>query len=101
MFYKLLIFVLQTSIIASIYTSGRDDSNFSKAQLFLPYRWDRNDSRRASLVNHVPTASLPFAMGARSCIGKKIAMVQLTEVISQVKKNCNKCSSVNYPNVIQ
>lgn len=77
-------FILQTPIIASIYTSGRSDENFSKPNLFLPYRWDKNDQQAASLINHKPSASLPFAMGARSCIGKKMAMIQLTEVVNQV-----------------
>ncbi|XP_059052296.1 cytochrome P450 315a1, mitochondrial [Achroia grisella] len=76
-----------TPIIASIYTSGRDEQNFSKANMFLPYRWDRSDPRKKELINHVPSASMPFALGARSCIGKKIAMLQLTEVIYQIVNN--------------
>ncbi|XP_026735109.1 cytochrome P450 315a1, mitochondrial [Trichoplusia ni] len=76
-----------TPIIASIYTSGRDEQNFSRAKEFLPYRWDRNDPRKKDLLNHVSSASLPFALGARSCIGKKLAMLQLTEVVTQVTKN--------------
>ncbi|KAI8436892.1 hypothetical protein MSG28_010330 [Choristoneura fumiferana] len=55
----------ETPIIASIYTSGRDEQYFSKAHKFLPYRWDRNDPRRKDLVNHVTSASVPFALGAR------------------------------------
>ncbi|KAI8436894.1 hypothetical protein MSG28_010330 [Choristoneura fumiferana] len=43
----------ETPIIASIYTSGRDEQYFSKAHKFLPYRWDRNDPRRKDLVNHI------------------------------------------------
>ncbi|CAG5048004.1 unnamed protein product [Parnassius apollo] len=78
---------LNTPIVASIYTSGRDEQNFSNANMFLPYRWDRNDPRKENLTNHVPSASLPFALGARSCIGKKIAITQLTEVIQQVSNN--------------
>ncbi|XP_049873126.1 cytochrome P450 315a1, mitochondrial [Pectinophora gossypiella] len=76
-----------TPIICSIYTSARDEKNFSKANEFLPYRWDRNDPRKQDLKNHTPSASLPFALGARSCIGKKIAMMQLTEVVSQITNN--------------
>ncbi|XP_023938528.2 cytochrome P450 315a1, mitochondrial [Bicyclus anynana] len=87
-----------TPIIASIYTSGRDEQNFSKPDMFLPYRWDRNDPRRENIVNHIPSASLPFAMGTRSCIGKKIAQVQLTELVCQVIKNfdikCKNCKDV-------
>nr|WNK22284.1 cytochrome P450 [Athetis lepigone] len=76
-----------TPIIASIYTSGRDERNYSKADEYLPYRWDRNDARKKDLVNHVSSASLPFALGARSCIGKKLAMLQMTQLISQIAHN--------------
>ncbi|KAJ8731282.1 hypothetical protein PYW07_004446 [Mythimna separata] len=76
-----------TPVIASIYTSGRDESNFSKADEYLPYRWDRNDARKKDLVNHVSSASLPFALGARSCIGKKLAMLQMTELINKIVEN--------------
>ncbi|XP_031765938.1 cytochrome P450 315a1, mitochondrial isoform X2 [Galleria mellonella] len=76
-----------TPIIASIYTSGRDEQNFSKANMFLPYRWDRNDPRKKELLNHVQSASVPFALGTRSCVGKKIAMLQMTEFIYQIVNN--------------
>ncbi|CAB3220715.1 unnamed protein product [Arctia plantaginis] len=76
-----------TPIIASIYTSGRDENNFSEAEKFLPYRWDRNDPRKKKLQNHTSFASLPFALGARSCIGKKLAILQITELISQIVDN--------------
>ncbi|KAI5637274.1 cytochrome p450 domain-containing protein [Phthorimaea operculella] len=84
-----------TPIIGSIYTSGRDEQNFSRATEFLPYRWDRSDPRRATLENHVPSASLPFALGSRSCIGKKIAMLQLTEIIKQILDNFDLKSANN------
>ncbi|CAK1551155.1 unnamed protein product [Leptosia nina] len=73
-----------TPIIASIYTSGREQKYFSEPESFLPYRWDRHDERKKGLSNHVSYASLPFALGARSCVGRKIAMVQMTELIWQV-----------------
>ncbi|CAF4934527.1 unnamed protein product [Pieris macdunnoughi] len=76
-----------TPIIASIYTSGRNEQYFSKPEEFLPYRWDRSDERKGKLKNHIPFASLPFALGARSCVGRKIAMAQLTELIWQVVDN--------------
>ncbi|KAL4715422.1 hypothetical protein ACJJTC_015325 [Scirpophaga incertulas] len=88
-----------TPVIASIYTSGRDENNFSRANDFAPYRWDRNNPRKKEIINHVPSASLPFAMGARSCIGKKIAMLQIAEVIYQVNKNfeysCKNCEGLS------
>ncbi|XP_063383879.1 cytochrome P450 315a1, mitochondrial [Cydia fagiglandana] len=83
-----------TPIIASIYTSGRDEQYFTKANMFLPFRWDRNDPRRKNLANHKPSATLPFALGARSCIGKKLATMQLTEFLSQIVNNFDfKCTN--------
>ncbi|CAH1638272.1 unnamed protein product [Spodoptera littoralis] len=76
-----------TPIIVSIYTSGRDEQYFSRATEYLPYRWDRMDIRRNDIVNHVSSASLPFALGARSCIGKKLAMLQMKELITQMVQN--------------
>ncbi|OWR46642.1 cytochrome P450 CYP315A1 [Danaus plexippus plexippus] len=83
-----------TPIIASIYTTGRDKQNFSEPNSFLPYRWDKTDPRKKDLINHVPPATLPFALGSRSCIGKKIAMKQLSEFISQITYNFDlKCNN--------
>lgn len=79
--------ILQTPVIASIYTSGRDDQYFSRAKEFLPYRWNRSDDRKKQLESHVTFASLPFALGARSCIGKKLAILQMTELINQIVQN--------------
>ncbi|XP_047991685.1 cytochrome P450 315a1, mitochondrial isoform X2 [Leguminivora glycinivorella] len=85
---------LHTPIIASIYTSGRDEQYFTKANMFLPFRWDRSDPRRKELGNHNPTATLPFALGARSCIGKKLATMQLTEFLTQIVNNFDfKCTN--------
>lgn len=62
--------------------------------MFLPFRWDKNDPRRKNLANHNPSATLPFALGARSCIGKKLAMMQLTEFLSQIVNNFDfKCTN--------
>ncbi|XP_041979107.1 cytochrome P450 315a1, mitochondrial [Aricia agestis] len=77
----------QTPIIASIYTAGRDEQYFSNPNSFLPHRWDRADARKKDLNNHEASAAIPFALGVRSCIGKKLAMLQLNEVLYQVVNN--------------
>nr|UUA80965.1 shadow [Chilo suppressalis] len=90
-----------TPVIASVYTIGRDDNNFSEASKFAPYRWSRNDPKKLNFKNHIPSASLPFALGARSCIGKKIAMLQLTEIIRQIVLNFEfTCVNSNEVNAI-
>ncbi|XP_076653765.1 cytochrome P450 family protein sad isoform X1 [Halictus rubicundus] len=78
-------------IVLSIYSSGRDGKNFSRPNEFLPERWIRTDkSTYRSLFN--PHASLPFALGARSCIGRKLAEIQilygLSELVKSFKIDC-------------
>ncbi|CAG4971623.1 unnamed protein product [Colias eurytheme] len=65
----------------------RDEQYFTDPEKFLPSRWDRNSISKERFINHEPSASLPFALGARSCVGRKIAMLQLTELIWQVVDN--------------
>lgn len=74
-----------TLIVMSIYTSGRDDRYFKTPEAFIPQRWMREDNRNYSLL--MQRASLPFAMGLRSCIGKKIAETQLQNTLVHVVNN--------------
>lgn len=69
--------------IASLYTSGRDPENFSDPLKFCPERWLREDNKtdHKVLKSH---ATLPFAMGSRSCIGKKVANYQIHCLITKV-----------------
>lgn len=69
--------------LSSLYTSGRDPENFSDPIKFSPSRWLREDNTTDDKVfkSH---ATLPFAMGSRSCIGKKVANYQIHCLITQV-----------------
>lgn len=69
----------------SLYSSGRDENCFPNAELFLPERWCR-DEKGYKAVKY-PSASMPFAMGSRSCIGKKIAETQILTTISKILQN--------------
>ncbi|CAH0557394.1 unnamed protein product [Brassicogethes aeneus] len=78
-----------TLLIFSIYTSGRDTNYFKNPEEFNPDRWLRKGTNLAA------KATLPFAMGVRSCIGKKIAESQIQLTLSKLVKNfdielCNK-----------
>lgn len=69
-----------------MYTSGRDDRNFPDANSFNPDRWQRREINKSQTyigVNNV-YGSLPFAMGSRSCIGRKLAENQLYLTIKTV-----------------
>lgn len=73
-----------TLMIASLYSSGRNAMYFKNPEVFSPDRWVRV-GQGAVAAN--PLASLPFAMGSRSCASKKIAEMQLQRALAtKVKK---------------
>ncbi|XP_015110239.1 cytochrome P450 315a1, mitochondrial isoform X2 [Diachasma alloeum] len=72
-------------MIMSLYSSGRDNNNFPQANEFSPERWTRDSkNKHENVIN--PLGTLPFAAGARSCIGRKFAEAQMTLTISQLIK---------------
>ncbi|XP_062539100.1 cytochrome P450 315a1, mitochondrial [Armigeres subalbatus] len=70
--------------LLSLYTAGRDEDNFYKPNEFLPERWIRRGDKNLSLTPFSPNASLPFSMGSRSCIGRKVALIQMQYLLSKV-----------------
>ena len=67
-------------IIVSPYTAGRLDQHYSNSETFLPQRWMRAEE---NLRNH-PFAFVPFASGARSCIGRKLAEGEIILCLANV-----------------
>jgi ecdysteroid 2-hydroxylase len=67
-----------------MYTSGRSASNFPEPNRFLPERWQRNETTGGLMGVSNPSATIPFALGARSCIGRKLAETQMNQLISKV-----------------
>ncbi|XP_052865477.1 cytochrome P450 315a1, mitochondrial isoform X2 [Anopheles cruzii] len=72
-----------TLILLSLYSAGRDSRFFCASNEFDPFRWQRTNSENR-IISATPSASLPFAMGARSCIGKKIAQLQMYYLLSMI-----------------
>ncbi|XP_012223827.2 cytochrome P450 315a1, mitochondrial isoform X1 [Linepithema humile] len=72
-------------ILLSIYSSGRDETDFPEPNEFRPERWIRTKEGYQGVKN--PYATLPFAMGVRSCIGRKLAETQMSLALAQVIKN--------------
>lgn len=76
-----------TLIILSIYTTGRDERFFPNPNDFNPRRWDRNKNEDYNI--EMQKASLPFAIGLRSCIGRKIAEIQLQTALRKIVNTFN------------
>nr|AGT57844.1 cytochrome P450 315a1 [Leptinotarsa decemlineata] len=70
-----------TLVVMSIYTSGRNEKYFIEPELFQPNRWLRNNHEMNMALQQ---ASLPFGIGSRSCIGRKIAEHQLHGTLAKI-----------------
>ncbi|KAL6258540.1 hypothetical protein P5V15_010497 [Pogonomyrmex californicus] len=82
-------------ILLSLYSSGRDENNFPNPNKFWPERWTRlKKGQYQGVIN--PHASLPFAIGVRSCIGRRLAETQMSLALAELIKNFKiKCENQN------
>ncbi len=67
-----------------MYTCGRSEKYFPKADEFLPERWERSSVTGKYVGVIDPNASLPYALGSRSCIGQKMAHAQMLTTLAKV-----------------
>lgn len=73
-----------TLVLISMYSAGRDELSFPEANRFLPWRWNRDpDTGTLKYVNHAQS-SIPYALGARNCIGQRIANAQMHVLLSTI-----------------
>ncbi|KAH8264539.1 hypothetical protein KR038_009695 [Drosophila bunnanda] len=68
-----------TLVLLSLYTAGRDASHFAQPERVLPERWCIGQSEQ----RHQSHGSLPFAIGQRSCIGRRVALKQLHSLLGR------------------
>lgn len=73
----------QTLVLTSLYTSGRDEYSFPDASEFQPRRWERDINGKLACVRRA-SSTIPYSLGARNCVGQKIANLQMHIMLSQV-----------------
>ncbi|CAH1404539.1 unnamed protein product [Nezara viridula] len=73
-------------VMLSLYTIGRLESAYTEPLKFKPERWMRHvdSNSRHYLGVKEPMAWLPFGVGSRSCIGRRLAEAQLHLTISKI-----------------
>ncbi|XP_038159438.1 25-hydroxyvitamin D-1 alpha hydroxylase, mitochondrial [Cyprinodon tularosa] len=67
-----------TLITLCQFATSRDPAVFSNPDDFHPHRWFNKDEA------HHPYASVPFGVGKRSCIGRRIAELELYLALSRI-----------------
>nr|XP_037271866.1 probable cytochrome P450 49a1 [Rhipicephalus microplus] len=73
------------------FVAGRLEENFTRASEFLPERWLRSSDDNSQKTSDGswqlhPFASLPFSIGPRMCIGRRVAEMEITILVAQVLK---------------
>lgn len=73
-----------TMVSISTYSAGRDESSFPNAHTFDPSRWNRDPVTGTLKGVNRAQSSIPYALGARNCIGQRIANAQLHCILSKL-----------------
>ncbi|XP_050510784.1 cytochrome P450 CYP12A2-like [Diabrotica virgifera virgifera] len=69
------------------YASTMIDKNFKEPSRFMPERWLRSVSNEYSAKNAHPFAYMPFGHGARSCIGRRFATLEVEVAVANMIRN--------------
>ncbi|XP_037104008.1 cytochrome P450 27C1 [Syngnathus acus] len=78
-----------TQLALCHYSTSLDEENFADALDFRPDRWIRKDS--SDRVDNF--GSIPFGYGIRSCIGKRIAELEMHLVLTRLIQRFHICTS--------
>lgn len=71
----------QTQLALCHYSTSMDEENFPRPGEFRPDRWIRKDA--SDRVDNF--GSIPFGYGIRSCIGRRIAELEMHLALTQVR----------------
>lgn len=73
----------QTQFHLCHYAASHDEAEFVDAECFRPERWLRGDPES---YQHHPYSFIPFGVGVRACVGKRVAELEMYFALSRVSK---------------
>jgi len=73
---------VNTTVLGSTFVLGRDPKQFKDPLAFKPERWLRSDSNDA--IHNF--AWLPFGFGPRSCIGRRVAELEMHLLLARISQ---------------
>lgn len=79
----LLIYMQQKAVIVPHLYLSLSEQHYKNAHQFKPERWMRGDPA-SELKSTNPFVSMPFGFGPRSCIGKRLANLEIEVFIAKV-----------------
>uniref|UniRef100_A0A673WS18 Cytochrome P450 family 27 subfamily A member 2 n=1 Tax=Salmo trutta TaxID=8032 RepID=A0A673WS18_SALTR len=66
------------------YAASHDEGEFVDAERFRPERWLRGDPES---YQHHPYSSIPFGVGVRACVGKRVAELEMHFALSRLMQH--------------
>jgi cytochrome P450 len=73
-----------TNVGVSLYSIHHNEAYFPEPFAFRPERWIEGEGATAESVALATSAFAPFSIGARGCIGKNLAYMEMTIAIAKV-----------------
>ncbi|EFN89967.1 Probable cytochrome P450 12a5, mitochondrial [Harpegnathos saltator] len=74
-------------VVACHSVTALDETHFPQPQRFIPERWLRDNTDFVSAKTAHPFSYMPFGFGARTCIGRRFAEMELETLLMTVVRN--------------
>ncbi|XP_073318464.1 sterol 26-hydroxylase, mitochondrial [Pagrus major] len=69
------------------YAACHDEVEFVDPELFIPERWLRDVAPGSGYYRHHPYSFIPFGVGVRACVGKRVAEMEMYFALSRLMQH--------------